>query len=306
MKNISNFKIFETNILDGPMQLKYEYFSPDTGGIFKRKVTDFMSQEMKDEFLSLRIDAGIKYGFDGKKVIVPCEAYGKYKNGHYFVADSDVYNMDDDLWNVDIPGDVAILKKDNPGIAIAYPVSDDPVVIAYDPVNEACALSHCDLKKISKEMPNFVVDALVKEIGSDASDLKVYISSNLKKESNHFFMKPDCIESNRKVFKGCIKKGAMKINNNSGLGTKALLKLLNCFVFSVDQEKAIYNMLVKKGVDPSNITISKYDTYKDPLFFSSQFENKHKVDCKSGKFLVGAYFDDTFPSYDGSYYVRTL
>lgn len=303
MSNVSNLKIFETNLLDGPMRLKYEYFTEITGGVSKRKITDAMTQEMKEEFLSSRVNAGFKYGFDGKKIVVPYEVYGRYKRGHYFVADDNVYAMDDDLWNVDIPGDVVVLKKDNPGMAIAYPVSDDPVVIVEDQEKGACSLVHCDMERIGKEMPVYAVDALVKEVGSNISDLKVYISSNLKKENNFYFVKPALINKDKKVWKGCIKRGS---SVNVNLCNKALRNLLKHLVHSIDQEMAIYNMLVKKGVLPSNITISEIDTFTDPVYYSSVAESIYGLGSKNGKFLVGAYYSDTFPLVDESVFVRSL
>lgn len=307
INNVSNLKIFETNLLDGPMRLKYEYFTEITGGVSKRKITDAMTEEMRDEFLASRINAGFKYGFDGKKIVVPYEAYGRYQRGHYFVADDNVFSMDEDLWNVDIPGDIVILKEDNPGMVVAYPVSDEPVVIVEDPKNGACALTHCSLERITKEMPCLAVDALVKEVGSNVADLKVYISSNLKKDNYISLVKPSCIDKNRKVWKDCIKRGSVsKINKNANLGQKALNNLLSCFKYSIDQEKAIYNMLVKKGVLPLNITISDIDTYIDPVYYSSAAEANFGLGSKNGKFLVGAYYDNTFPSLNGTVHVRSL
>jgi len=307
MSAISNLKIFETTLLDKPMRLKYEYFTEITGGISKRKITDAMTQEMREEFLSSRINAGFEYGFDGKKIVVPYEVYGKYNKGHYFVADDNIFAMDDDLWNVDIPSDIVILKEDNPGIVIAYPVSDDPVVIVEDQKKGACALTHCSLERISKEMPNLAVDALVKEVDSNICDLKVYISSNLKKENNVSLVKPSCIEKNKKVWKDCVRRGIVpKVRKNAVLGEKILKSILSSMKYSIDQETAIYNMLVKKGVLESNITISDINTYVNPIYYSSAAENSFGFGTKEGKFLVGAYYEDTFPDLDGKNFVRSL
>ena len=287
------------------MKLKYEYFKEITGGVSRRKITDEMTLEMKEEFLAMRLNTGFKYGFDGKKIVVPYEIYGKYERGHYFVADEDVFAMDEDLWNVDIPADVVVLKKDNPGMVIAYPVSDEPVVIVEDKENGVCSLAHCSIERINKEIPNYAVDAVVNEAGSNIKNLKVYISSNLKKENNYFLFKPSFINEHKKIWKDCTYNGA-KAHINVNFKNDILNRIFKYFAYSIDQEMAIHNMLVRKGVDPLNITISDINTFSNPIYYSSAAESLYGLDSKNGKFLVGAYYGETFPNIKESTFVRKL
>lgn len=302
MKNITNLNIFETNLIDGPMRLKYEYFPEITGGVSRRKITDDMTEEMKEEFLKIRLNAGEKYGFDGKKIIVPSEE-DRIKKGDYFIADKDIYNMDDDLWNVDIPGDIVLLKENNPGIVIAYPVSDDPVLIIEDPINKITGLTHCNIDRISSKIPIYAVNALIKETQSDPKNLKVYISSHIKKESNAYIRKPKSVRENREIWRKCISHRKNKKNNNKANDKQIrLYRTYNDFLSKIsskiDQEKAIINMLVKKGINIDNITVSKFDTYKEPLYYSDRTVYVTKEECIKGKFLVGAYYENTFPEYN--------
>ena len=306
MKNVTNLNIFETNLIDGPMRLKYDYFPEITGGVSRRKITDDMTEEMEDEFLKLRLNAGEKYGFDGKKIIVPSEE-DVVKKGDYFVADFDVYNMDDDLWNVDIPGDIVLLKEDNPGIVIAYPVSDDPVLIIEDQVNKVTALTHCNIDRISRKIPIYAVKALIDEVGSNPKDLKVYISSHIKRDSNVYIRKPKSVRENREIWKKCVshRQTKDKKNTNSERNMKfKVYRMYNKFLSEIsckiDQERAIINMLVKMGINMDNITVSKFDTYKEPLYYSDRRVNVTKEESIKGKFLVGAYYENTFPNYNSN------
>ena len=303
MKGITNLNIFETNILDGPMKLKYDYFPEITGGVSRHKITDDMTEEMKEEFVKLREKAGKRYGFDGMKIIVPCEE-DSLNVGDYFVADDAVYDMDDDLWNIDIPGDIVVLKNDNPGIAVAYPVADDPVLVVEDRVNGAVALTHCNVDRISAKMPVFAVKALQKEVGSSVPDLKVYIGTHLKRESNIVLRRPRSVVQNKEIWKKCIsrksgnKNKRKKVKNvRSGL-SYFLFKGLDKISYRIDQEKAIINMLVKYGVDKDNIVVSESNSFTDASYFSDRKASMFREDLLKGKFLVGAYYSNTIEEYD--------
>ena len=75
-----------------------------------------------------------------------------------------------DLWNVDIPADVVVLKKDNPGMVIAYPVSDEPVVIVEDK-EKATRIFRClslkftsDVGYIDSEIEKFAKNTICYEL----------------------------------------------------------------------------------------------------------------------------------------------
>ncbi len=335
MNNITNARIFNTNLIDGPMRFKH-YLEENYGNVPKRKQTDWLESEVKKEFLGNRIKAGLKYGFNGKKIIVPYDN-DEYPKGHYFVADETIYNKDDDLWNVDIPADIVLLKKDNPGIVVAYPVSDDPVVIIEDQENGALALTHCDINKINNRIPAHAITALEKEVGSNVKNLKVYIGPNLKKENNiSYLFKPKNIKKHKNIWENCIEretkiiiepkiyqkyqkqlKTAENLKNKLSIVSK-ILKESKEFtqnsgtqspkfyhIYQINEEQAIKNILLKRGIQEENITINQADTFSSVGYYSTaNYETGNEA--AFGKFLVGAYYEDTFPDYDGSYNTRKL
>ena len=294
MKGISNLKIFETNIYDKPMQLK-SYFKDYSSEEFDKKGFAGKVDEIeriKIEFLKNRILMCKKYGFDGRKIIIPYDNQISYKTGSYFIADDNIYSENEDLIYVKKPSDIVLLKEDNPGIVIGYPVSDDPVVIMEDKEHGISALAHCNLEQISNKVPLYMIKALQREANSNIENLKVYISSNLKKENHNYLLKPKTIKNNHEIWKGYIKKH--KLNNENNF----IEIICDLLTYQVDQESAIFNMLVKRGIKPKNITISEKDTYKNNELFSSKLVKDFREKSLQGKFLVGAYYEGTFPEYE--------
>ena len=294
MSNISNLKIFETNIYDRPME-KRSYFRDYLSEDFDSKSYQEKKEELREksqEFLENKVLMCEKYGFDGKKIITPNDIGVGYECGSYFIADEKLYQKSDDLSNLKKAGDIVLLKEDNPGIVIGYPVSDDPVVIMEDKKRGISALAHCDLEQISKKIPIYMLKALQKEANSDLENIKVYISSNLKKENNRHILKPKVVKNNPELWKGFIKK-------HSSSHSKNLNELIyDLLTYKIDQESSIFNMLVKRGINPENITISEKDTYQNSDLFSSKNVKDLREKSLQGKFLVGAYYEGTFPEYE--------
>lgn len=291
MNKISNLKIFETTIYDRPMDFKS--FFIDYNDEFKKKSYEEKAKEikrLKKEFLKNRITMCEKYGFDGRKIIIPNDKFCK-ETGSYFIADEKIYSEKQDLIYVKKAKDIVLLKSDNPGIVIGYPVSDDPVVIIEDKENQISALAHCDLNKISKKVPIHMIKSLKQEANSNIKNLKVYISSNLKEKNNKYYLKPKPIKQNPKVWKDCVHKHKIYNENNIKFIIQDLL------TYKVNQEKAIYNMLVKEGIDPENITISDENTYENSRLYSERKTKDYYEPTLQGKFLVGAYYEGTFPNY---------
>ena len=161
-----------------------------------------------------------------------------------------------------------------------------------------------NIDRISNKIPIYALKALNEEAGSIPKNLKVYISSHIKRDSNVYVRKPKSIKENREIWKKCIfhknEKNKAKKENKNNVSTVYLLwnKFLSRISCRIDQEKAIINMLVKKGVNIDNITVSKNDTYKDPLYYSDRMFYVTKEESVKGKFLVGAYYENTFPDYN--------
>lgn len=297
MENISNLRIFTTTMQDGIMEYK-SYIKDYRSKEFSKKSSEEKrkeQQELKKAFKDRRIKVGNDYGFDGKKIIIPSDNTIGYTPGSYFIADEKLYSQKEDLSELKIPGDIVLLKRDNPGIVIGYPVSDDPVIIIEDQKNDICALAHCNLEKISARIPVLAINALKQEAGSNVKNLKVYISPHLKKANNVSFIKPNAIKNNSKIWKDCIKRKIPEDTNMSSIRF-----LLQCFAYQIDQEKAIIDMLAKSGINKNNIIASKEDTYSSDKYYSSKKQEDLKEPILQGKFLVGAYYDDTFQGYEAS------
>ena len=331
---MTNARIFNTTLKDNSMVLE-DYLDDNHNFITKDKHQKWDKSESKKEFLNNRIKAGLAYGFNGKKIIIPSDK-GDYPKGKYFVADQEIYNKADDLLNVSIKGDIVLLKKDNPGIVVAYPVADDPVVIIEDQEKGALALTHCNINKINERIPAHAISALEKEVGSNVKNLKAYIGPCLKKQSNfYFFSKPKQIKKHKNIWQDCVEK-EMKIilesekfaAYHSSLKEKDSLKeklkiiktlLKECksarekenlfsrfyLLYKIDTDKAIANILTKRGMKKENITTSKVNTSREVGYFSDT-QSRLGNPYKKGKFLVGAYYEDTFPDYNGNYYTRKL
>ena len=76
-------------------------------------------------------------------------------------------------------------------------------------------------------------------------------------------------------------------------------------IYQINEEQAIKNILLKRGIQEENITINQADTFSSVGYYSTaNYETGNEA--AFGKFLVGAYYEDTFPDYDGSYNTRKL
>ena len=297
MEKRKKVSIIETGIIDG--QMSFKYYLQDAVKDFDQM--DFSSKEKaiketKEKYEENMQKVGKEYGFDGKKLVVPYDNGIKYRPGEYFIADEKIYQKDKNLKKVKTPGDIVLLKKDNPGITIGYPVSDDPVVIMEDQKKGITALAHCGLRQIGDRVPLHMINALKKEAGSSLDDIKVYISSNLKQESNRIILKPKAIKNNPDLWKGCIKKRFTFYQ-----GQNTIQKLINLSIglicSNIDQEQAIINMITNIGIPEENITVNKKNTYTEATLYSSTKSKMLHEPVIDGKYLVGAYYEDSLPQY---------
>lgn len=302
--SISNVKIFVTNIANGPMDFKsyYEEYKNDENENHDFETKKQGVRRLKENFLKKRLIVGKEYGFDGRKIIIPKSEGSRIKQGSYFIADESVYNKKDDLVYLKVPGEIVLLKRENPGIVIAYPVSDDPVIIVEDKENGICALAHCSIDKISRKLPEKVLTVLKTEANSNISNLKVYIGPHIKRDHNMYLIKPKSVRENYPIWKGCTSRKSKQIKKVK----KIKRPLLEKIAYKIDVEKAITKILIKKGIKPENIEVSNIDTYESFMHYSSRFAKDCKEPFLEGKFLVGAYYNETFPEYEESPNVRTL
>lgn len=287
---MKNLKIFNTTVLDGTLDFKSfinDYACSGFGDLsFDDKKKEI--KRLKKKFNERKIIVGREYGFDGKKLIVVNDS-NNYNGGKYKIVNGCKDYDKDDLRDVRTSCDIVLLRKDDSGLVVAAPASDDPIIIIEDEENEVTALSHCNMEKISAELPIHMVDALKKEVNSNIKNLKVYISPCLKRTHNAHFLKPKTIVENPKIWKGCVSHGFVR-NVKIYTSKQFLYYLMNAFEYKINEEKAISNMFVRKGLRPENISISEEDTFKSVNLFSKRNSEYWNEPLLDGKFLVGAFY----------------
>lgn len=252
--------IFNSTIYDGPMSGQKRFYPENMD-----------ASNIKNDLFKRRLNLGEKYGFDGTKIIVPLQknmsCNNKYPDGKYVVLnDEDCVYQEIDLWSVDIPTDIMLIKKGIPGVMMAYPVADCPVVIMEDRKNGALALAHCGAEYINRELPMQIADSLLKEVNSFDEDIKVYVGPYASADNFTYDSYPKWA-TNDKVWDGCIYE-------KDGL-------------YHIDMKKAIINQLNERKIKLENIKISNVDTISSPYYYSNNAAyHGHKE--KNGRFLVGA------------------
>ena len=156
------------------------------------------------------------------------------------------------------------------------------------------------------QISNFLTKKLLKQQTKQKTDLKVYIGTHIKRESNIFLRRPKVVVEDKMIWKKCVsRKSDYKDKNKKKDKGKFLEKSLYHYFcqaldkisYRIDQEKAIVNMLVSYGIDKNNIVVSENNSFTDVAYFSDRKAMVFREDLLKGKFLVGAYYADTI---DGS------
>lgn len=259
-----NYKlvIFETNISDGIMSPNKKFYPKD--------YTDKM---IETEFLNTRLKAGEKYGFDGRKILHPKQKDVKfiedYPDGKY-IRISDNNLTKDDYWYIDLVADILIIDKNYPNIVIGHGMADCPILIVEDTKNKVVAISHCGSKQINREVPKYTVEALLKESNSNIKDIKVYIGSCIKENSYRYEEYPKWA-TNTKVWENNIKK--------------------KDDYYYIDLVKAIKMQLYEHKIEDKQITVSPYDTYTNPNYYSHTNE-KRNGPKSNGQNFVGCFYKE--------------
>lgn len=254
----TKIKIFETGTTDGIMS-KNPKFYPE----------NYTEDQIKEEFLTTRLNIGKKFRFNGKKILQALQKTDTnkldYPDGTYhLITDEDINN--DDLWYVEIPADILIIEEKHKNIVVGNQMADCPILIVEDRKQGITALSHCGAPYINRELPFQTAEALIKNFNSEADNLYVYIGSNSKKES-YIYDKYPAWATNNKVWDN-------NITNNNGK-------------YTIDMESAIIRQLNELNIN--NITISPYDTVTSPLYYSHSAFVKGDID-KKGQNFVGFFY----------------
>ena len=241
----------------------------------KEFYNDSMSEnDIKENLLERRIKFGNDFGFDGTKIIVPLQKNSScnllYPDGKYVVLnEQSLIYQDIDLWNVNIPTDIMLIKKGIPGVMMAYPVADCPVVIMKDGLSGTLALSHCGLEYIDRELPAQIVDSLIKEGKCSEDNIKVYIGPSANFKNYTYENYPKWAKNN--IWKYCIH------HKRDG--------------YHIDMRKAIISQLLERKIRIENIKVSKVDTITNPNYYSNSASFKGNKE-KDGRFLVGTGYVD--------------
>lgn len=170
----TKIKIFETGTSDGIMS-KNPKFYPE----------NYTEDQIKEKFLTTRLNIGKKFRFNGKKILQALQKTDTnkldYPDGTYhLITDEDINN--DDLWYVEIPADILIIEEKHKNIVVGNQMADCPILIVEDRKQGITALSHCGAPYINRELPFQTAEALIKNFNSEADNLYVYIGSNSKKK----------------------------------------------------------------------------------------------------------------------------
>lgn len=244
---------------DGPMIGNKKFYS-------ECMTTD----EIKQNLLERRIKLGEKLGFDGTKILVPYQNVAKYKEGHYEditdIISSVVYERPEyDLWNLDIPCDVMLMRSELQGVVLAYPVADCPVVIAN--TGDMVALAHCGAREIDRLMPFHIIDAIEKEAKVNEDDLEVYIGPCASSQTYIYETYPEWATRKNTMWNHCIEE------KEEG--------------FHINLRKAVLMQLRARGI--KFVEMNNSDTISNPLYYSNYAAN-HGDKEKDGRFLTGVCF----------------
>lgn len=274
----TNLNYFYSIISDGNMNTNKNFYPEG-----------MTREEIKVDFTERRIKLGKQHGFDGLKILTPIqksrpnyvgktleeqqrllENYkSKYQDGYYVRITQEMIAPYEDLYDLDIYSDILMIDDSIPGVALAYPVADCPVIIAEDTKNHVAAMAHCGGEYIDRDLPGQLIDSLYEELDSNPYDISVYIGPHAQEESFTYDCHPKFIHNDSR-WDGCLRE-------ENGL-------------IHINMDRAIWMQLNQRGVSLENINSSKIDTITDSRFYSN---NKARFDKeKAGRFYTGCFYQD--------------
>jgi len=252
--------IFETNKLDGCMSANKKFYPENT----TESQRENLLQKVKEKI-------GNKYHFNGLHILQP---YQKdvhldvnYQDGTYIkITNKNLTKKD--YKDEKLPCDILLIDTKYPNVVIGHIMADCPVIIAEDTKNQVVAISHCGSKQINREVPKYTIEALEKEAKSNPKDIRVYVSSHIKKES-YIYDKYPTWATNKKVWNKCI------VRKNK--------------LYYINLAKAITNQLIKRNIARKNIKIINIDTYTNIYYYSHTEEVKDNSK-DNGQNFVGCFY----------------
>jgi hypothetical protein len=256
------------------MQVRILYSTRENGPMTGNKIfyKEGMSrEEIQADLLKRRNLLGELYGFSGTKIIVPAqdEKFEKHQPGQLFDATEFVCdNEDQDLWNTDEYCDIMLVRSEVfgvvPNLALAYPVSDCPVLIITTP--DTVSISHCGGAQIDRELPLMAVEAVREATDTKYEDIGVYVGPCAQSKSYVYDNGIPKFVKNEKVWADCV------IQTDPEL-------------VRIDMRTAIYRQIGSRVC--RNLLFSDFDTVTDDRFYSNCAGRLDPT--KNGRHLVGAY-----------------
>ena len=252
----NNCNIFYSEKCDGPMS--------GIKSFYREGIT---RQEMIEDLKFRRKLLGQKYGFDGTKLIVPYQNLSLHKEGYCedvteMVSDILNDNPNFDLWDLDIPCDIMLIRSSLKGVVLSYPAADCPIVIVG--TKDTVALAHCSSVCVDRELPMQIVDAVSKVGCANEKDMFAYVGP-CAGEAYIYREYPNWAKNeNWKYFIEDSSEG-----------------------YKIDLKGAVKSQLTRMGL--SNIYVSPIDTITDDRFYSNHAYMQGQSE-KNGRFLTGVYF----------------
>ncbi len=278
MEKVTHLQIFSSTILDGNMNTNAKFFEP---GLTK--------EQIRAQFNQHRIQLGKQYGFDGMHILTPIQKVlpsldglskeaaeqamktyeSMYPDGSYVRITRERLEQVTDLYDLDIYSDILMIGKELPGIVLAYPVADCPVVLVEDTKQGVVSMAHCGAEYIDRGLPGQMVDSLREEVDSKPCDIRVFIGPHIQKESYiydgfpKFIRHPDAWGSCITEFRGMI---------------------------HIDMTSAILKQMALRGISMEKIECSSIDTYRDARYYSHRASSV--LQEPEGRFYTGCFYQE--------------
>lgn len=157
------------------------------------------------------------------------------------------------------------LMTNEKGVYLFMLIADCLPIIFYDPKKGVLSLVHAGWKGVDMEITKKAVKKMVKEYGSEPSDIIVGIGPHAHKDS---FVKENPAQKDDPRWKAFIKKVDSREDADS---------------YKIDLAGFTKKQLIDIGIRENNIYVSDVDTVKDGRFFSHACEHSLPI-TKQGRF----------------------
>lgn len=274
----ANLHYFYTTIADGNMSIDKRFYD-DT----------LSASDIKKDFILRRKIVGEREGFDGLKIITPIQKteysaeknfggkrskFTSYPDGAYVKITKDMIHSFTDLQDFYVFADIVMIHPKVPKVAVAYPVSDCPVLVAKGNKKQLAAVCYCGGEYIDRELPIQLIESLREEADTKTKDISVYMGPHASRDS---------------FIDRCGFPEWMK-NYNNVWGNGIVTDYRGHFY--IDIETVIRRQLEKAGVSKDMIFSSLIDSGRDKEFYSASRNTYNEEN--QGYFYTGCFYDDKY------------